>query len=59
MHLEWEIVFGYDDLGENYQEQGRHLDAFRAYAKSAAHGDGLVRPLGKMIENLRDAFSEP
>jgi tetratricopeptide (TPR) repeat protein len=53
------VVFGYDDLGRFYEEEGRRLDAFRAYAKSASQGTGLVRPLGKMMENLRKAFAEP
>jgi tetratricopeptide (TPR) repeat protein len=53
------VVFGYDDLGALYETEGRHLDAFRAFAKSAAQGNGIVRPLGKMLENLREAFIDP
>jgi tetratricopeptide (TPR) repeat protein len=53
------VVFGYDDLGSLYEAEGRHLDAFRAFAKSAAQGNGVVLPLGKMLENLREAFTQP
>jgi tetratricopeptide (TPR) repeat protein len=53
------VVFAYEDLGKYYEEQGRSLDAFRAYAKLAGQGTGLVHPLGKMMENLRDAFTQP
>ena len=53
------VVYGYEDLGELYEQRGRHLDAFRAYAKAAGQGIGIVRPTGKMLENLQKAFLEP
>lgn len=52
------IVFGYEDLARLYEAQGRPLDAFRANAKSAAHGAGIVGPTRRMIENLREAFRD-
>jgi tetratricopeptide (TPR) repeat protein len=51
-------VFGYEDLARLYEEQDRPLDAFRANAKSAAHGGGLVGPTRGMIRNLREAFRD-
>ncbi|MEQ8785685.1 MAG: hypothetical protein RIC55_05280 [Pirellulaceae bacterium] len=52
------IVFGYEDLARVYAEQGRPLDAFRANAKAAANGEGVIGPARRAIENLRQAFGE-
>jgi tetratricopeptide (TPR) repeat protein len=53
------VVFGYEDLGKWYEAEGQHLDAVRAYAKATTQGTGIVRPLGKALENLRKALTEP
>jgi tetratricopeptide (TPR) repeat protein len=52
------IVFGYEDLARLYADQHRPLDAFRANAKAAANGEGIVAPVRGMIGNLRQAFGE-
>ncbi len=48
----------YSDLGAKYEQEGRHTDAARAYAKQMAHGRGLSLPAQRMIENLRKAVIE-
>jgi tetratricopeptide (TPR) repeat protein len=50
------VMFGYTDLGRQYEEQGSYLDAAGAYAKQIRQNDGVVTPAIKMIENLRNAL---
>ena len=47
------VVYGHRDLGKAYENQGRNLDAARAYAKSMKQGNDLALPAKKFIENLR------
>lgn len=51
------VALSYEELGKAYEAEGHNLDAFRAYAKAAGHGGGLVHPVHKMIENLYEAFT--
>ena len=46
------IVYGYEDLGEQYARRHRHADAARAYLKAMKHGRGKVTPARKAWENL-------
>ena len=46
------VFDGYRELGKVYVEQGRHLDAARAYAKAIEHGEGFALPTQGMLENL-------
>jgi len=50
------IVYGYRDLGQLYEDEGRHLDAARAYAKSMRQGDDYAVPAMKMLQNLRQGI---
>jgi tetratricopeptide (TPR) repeat protein len=52
------ILYGYQDLGQLYEEQHQHLDAVRAYAKALKHGNPLARPMTKILQNLRQAIVE-
>lgn len=52
------VPYGYRQVGELYEEQGRSTDAFRAYMKAMKQGDGLAKPGAKAFENLRKAFEE-
>ena len=52
------VPYGYRQVGELYEEQGRSTDAFRAYTKAMQHGDRLAKPGAKAFENLRNAFEQ-
>lgn len=50
------VVFGYTELAEEYEKDGRHTDAMRAYMKAAQEEPGKIAPLRKAWENLRDSM---
>jgi hypothetical protein len=50
------ILYGYQDLGDRYGLEGRHLDACRSYLKQLAQGGPIVGPATKFLDNLRKAF---
>lgn len=50
------VVFGYEDLGAAYEQQGRHADAARVYLKGIEHAPGVVRPVQKALQNFGKAL---
>lgn len=50
------VGFGYSDLGAQYERQGRHADAMRAYAKAMRHDGGLSLPAQRALESLRNSL---
>ncbi|PHS15408.1 MAG: hypothetical protein COA78_04940 [Blastopirellula sp.] len=46
----------YMKLGGMYEEQGDYLNAARVHAKAMSSGAGMITPLGKIIENVRQSF---
>ena len=50
------VVYGYSELGEEYENAGRHADAMRAYLKAAQEEPGKIAPLRKAWENLWDSM---
>lgn len=52
------VLFGYDELGSWYEENGRHLDAGRAYAKSLQAMPGHGGSGLKIMENLGHAVEQ-
>lgn len=52
------VLYGYRDLGEKYDDQGRHFDAVRAYAKSMKQGPDFAVPATRLLENLRKGFAQ-
>ena len=50
------IPYGYGDLGERYELDGRPADAARSYLKQMAQGGPVVAPAQKFYDNLRKAL---
>lgn len=52
-------VYGYRDLGREYEAQGRHADAARAYFKGARFSSDKLRTTLDAVRNLGDAILSP
>lgn len=52
------VMFGYRELGEYYESQGRHGDAIRAFGKAMTQGGGVVDPGRKLLNNLRQTLTD-
>jgi tetratricopeptide (TPR) repeat protein len=50
------VVYGYSDLGKEYEAAGRHDAALRAYLKAAQQEPHKMLPLRKAWENFKDAI---
>lgn len=50
------VVYGYSDLGQEYEAAGRHDAAVRAYLKAAQQEPQKMWPLRKAWENLKEAI---
>ncbi len=52
------VPHGYREVGEVYEQQGRHADASRAFTKAMKQGDGRAKPPAKAIENFRKTVED-
>lgn len=50
------IVFGYRDLAERFELEGRHMDSVRNYLKAMAQGGEVLDTSGKVLQSFRKAL---
>ena len=46
----------YMKLGEMHEAQRDYTEAARVYAKAMVSGEGMITPMGKIIDNVRQSF---
>jgi tetratricopeptide (TPR) repeat protein len=53
-----EVPYVFNDLGEQYEAEGRHADAARAYLKAVGNGPDRLGALMKFFQNAADSLRE-
>jgi hypothetical protein len=53
-----EVPYLFNDLGEEYEAEGRHADAARAYLKAVGNGPDRVGALMRFFQNLGDSIRD-
>ena len=53
-----EVPYLFNDLGEQYEAEGRHADAARAYLKAVGNGPDRIGALMRFFQNAGDSIRE-
>jgi tetratricopeptide (TPR) repeat protein len=51
-----QVLFIYNELGEEYEAEGRHADAARAYLKAVGNGPDRMGALMRFFDNMGDSL---